>query len=41
MEIDAIDKKILNTIVHNSRLSFREIAKKVGVSVVTVLKQEP
>ena len=39
MEIDAIDKKILNTIVHNSRLSFREIAKKVGVSVVTVLKR--
>ena len=39
MKIDEIDRKILNVMLENSRLSFREIAKKVGVSVVTVLKR--
>jgi DNA-binding Lrp family transcriptional regulator len=39
MEIDDIDKKILNVILDNSKLSFRAIARKVGVSVVTVLKR--
>jgi len=39
MERDEIDKKILNVLLENSRLSYREIAKKVGVSVVTVLKR--
>ena len=39
MELNDKDKKILNVILDNSRLSFREIAKKVGVSVVTVLKR--
>ena len=37
MELDEIDKKILNVLVNNSRLSFRQIAKKVSVSVATVM----
>ncbi|MBI2138373.1 Lrp/AsnC family transcriptional regulator [Candidatus Woesearchaeota archaeon] len=39
MAIDETDKKILNELVNDSRQSFRELAKKVGVSVVTVLKR--
>ena len=39
MKIDDTDKSILNTILKNSRMSCREIAKKAGVSVVTVLKR--
>jgi len=39
MKIDEIDKKILNVLLGNSRLSYREIAKKVGVSVVTIMKR--
>ena len=31
------DKKILNAMLDNSRLSLREIAKKIGVSVATVM----
>jgi len=31
------DKKILNAITENSRLSLREIAKKINVSVATVM----
>jgi Lrp/AsnC family transcriptional regulator, regulator for asnA, asnC and gidA len=39
MVIDNTDKKILNVILENSKLSFRAIGKKVGVSVVTILKR--
>jgi len=39
MTLDKINKNILNVLMDNSRLSFREVAKKVGVSVVTVLKR--
>lgn len=39
MEIDEVNRKILNVLLDNSRLSYRDIAKKVGVSVVTVLKR--
>ena len=39
MEIDELDKKILNVLIKNSRESYRDIAKKVGVSFVTVLKR--
>ncbi len=39
MDIDDRDKKILNVLLENAKLSFRDIAKKVGVSVVTVLKR--
>lgn len=37
--IDAIDKNILNTLLENSRLSYRQIAKKTGVSVSTVMNR--
>ena len=37
MKLDDTDKKILNVIVGNSRLSLRQISKKVGVSVATVM----
>lgn len=39
MEIDETDKKIINALVKDSRSSYRDIAKKVGVSFVTVLKR--
>jgi len=39
MEIDKINRKILNVLLGNSRLSYRDIAKEVGVSVVTILKR--
>lgn len=39
MKIDETDKKILNVLLENSKLSYRNIAKKVGVSVVTILKR--
>ena len=37
MELDQTDKKILNVIVDSSRLSLRQIAEKVNVSVATVM----
>ena len=37
MELEETDKKILNAIVDNSRLSLRQIAAKTGVSVATVM----
>ena len=37
--IDKIDKKILNVLQQDSRLSYRHIAKRVGVSVVTVINR--
>lgn len=36
-KIDNKDKAILNVLLENGRLSYREIAKKVGVSVATVM----
>ncbi len=36
-KIDEIDQKILEELLKNSRQSFREISKKVGVAVGTVL----
>ena len=39
MELDSVDKKIVNVLSANSRLSYREIAKKVGVSVATALNR--
>ncbi|PIN80990.1 AsnC family transcriptional regulator [Candidatus Woesearchaeota archaeon CG10_big_fil_rev_8_21_14_0_10_30_7] len=35
--IDNTDKQILNVLLDNSRLSYREIAKKIKVSVATVM----
>ena len=37
MELEETDKKILNAIIDNSRLSLRQIAAKTGVSVATVM----
>ena len=37
MKFDETDKKILNILIENSKLSLREIAKKAGVSVATVM----
>ena len=39
MVIDKTNTKILNVILENAKLSYREIAKRVGVSVVTILKR--
>ena len=39
MMIDEIDKKILNVLMGNARLSLREIAKQIGYSVVTIMKR--
>ncbi|MBI5393046.1 Lrp/AsnC family transcriptional regulator [Candidatus Woesearchaeota archaeon] len=39
MMIDEIDKKILNVVIGNARLSLREIAKQIGYSVVTVMNR--
>jgi len=37
MEIDETDKKIINVLLEDSRLSYRQIAKKIKVSVATVM----
>ena len=37
MEPDQTDKKILNVVISNSRLSYRQIAARTGVSVATVM----
>ncbi len=37
MKLEETDKKILNILVESSRLSLRQIAKKAGVSVATVM----
>ena len=37
MELGETDKKIVNIIIDNSRLSLRQIAKKADVSVATVM----
>ena len=37
MKLEETDRKILNVIVDNSRLSLRQIAEKVDVSVATVM----
>jgi DNA-binding Lrp family transcriptional regulator len=37
--LDDKNKKLLNILLDNSRLSFREVAKKANTSVVTVIKR--
>ena len=39
MELDKTDRKIVNILLGNSRLSCRQIAKKTGFSAVTILKR--
>lgn len=37
MELDEIDKKILREYMHDARLSYREVAKRIKVAVGTVM----
>ena len=37
MKLDELNKNILNELIEDSRLSYRQIAKKLGVSVATVM----
>ncbi|MBU0953335.1 MAG: Lrp/AsnC family transcriptional regulator [Nanoarchaeota archaeon] len=37
--MDATDRKILNVLIKNGRLSYRQIAKRIGVSVATVMNR--
>ncbi|MBU0666647.1 MAG: Lrp/AsnC family transcriptional regulator [Nanoarchaeota archaeon] len=37
MKLDETDKKILNVLIDDSRLSYRQIAKKILVSAATVM----
>lgn len=39
MEIDELNKRILSVLLDDSRLSYRQIAKKVGVSAATVMNR--
>jgi len=39
MKLDKLDKKIMNVLILDSRLSYREIARTVKVSVVTVMNR--
>ena len=39
VKIDGIDREIINLILDNSKLSFRQIAQKIGVSVTTVMNR--
>ncbi len=39
MEIDALNRHILSVLLDDSRLSYRQIAKKVGVSAATVMNR--
>src|SRR3989338_4530347 len=39
LEIDERDRKIINSLLEDSRLSYRQIAKKIGVSVATVMNR--
>jgi len=39
LPIDEIDKKILSEYLNNAKLSFREVASKIGVAVGTVLSR--
>ncbi len=39
VKIDNTDKKILNVLIDDAKLSYRKIAKKTGVSVATVMNR--
>ena len=39
MKIDETDKKLVNLLLDNARLSYRQLAKKAGVSVATVMNR--
>ena len=39
MDLDKLDRKIINILIRNSKLSYRDIAQAVGVSSVTILNR--
>ncbi len=39
MQIDKTDQKIINLLLDNAKLSFRQLAKKAGVSVATAMNR--
>ncbi|MBN2459050.1 Lrp/AsnC family transcriptional regulator [Candidatus Woesearchaeota archaeon] len=39
VEIDDVDKKIINSLIDDARLSYRQLASKVGVSVATAINR--
>ena len=39
LEADDTDRKILNALIENARLSYRQVALKVGVSVATIMNR--
>lgn len=39
MQTDALDQKIINLLILNARQSYREIARKLSISVATVMKR--
>lgn len=39
MEKDQLNKQILNILLENSKLSYRQIAKKIGVSAATIMNR--
>jgi Lrp/AsnC family transcriptional regulator, regulator for asnA, asnC and gidA len=38
-KIDSVDKKIMNELITNSKLSYREVAKRVKVSTATAMNR--
>ena len=39
MELDKVDKEIINILIENSTLSYRGVAKRIKVSVATVMNR--
>jgi Lrp/AsnC family leucine-responsive transcriptional regulator len=39
MKIDRTDEKLINEMIHNSKISLRELSSKLGVSFVTVMNR--
>jgi len=39
VQLDEVDKAILRELISNARLSFREVARRVGVSTATVVNK--
>ncbi len=39
MKTDSVDEKLINALLDNARLSYRQLAKKAGVSAVTAMNR--
>ena len=37
-EVTEVDRRIINALIDDSRLSYRQLSRKIGVSVATVMK---